>query len=293
MKASLERLTPEPGESFVVRQFDYSYFPARRHYHTEYEIMLVTESTGKRFVGDNIAAFAPGDLVLLGPGIPHSYCNDEVYYQHGSFLRAKCILIHFSEGSLGADLLNLPEAMPIRRLLQRAGQGITITGQTRQQVTGKIQEIVTQKGLLRWQTLLKILVQLAESAEWYPISRTVQTTFNRKETVRLSGVFHWLSENYTSPVRLADAAQVAGMNENAFSRFFAQRTRKTFSGYVQEMRLQKAARLLIEDKISVTEICYECGYNNISNFNRQFLNYYQMSPVAYRKAFLQAERDTG
>ena len=85
---------------------------------------------------------------------------------------------------------------------------------------------------------------------------------------------------------LSEAAQIAHMNENAFSRFFSLRTRKTFSGFVQELRLQKAAKLLVEDDMTITEVCYECGYNNVSNFNRQFLNHYQMNPMKYRKTFL-------
>lgn len=287
MKPSLERLPLEQGESFVVRHFDNNYYPSPWHYHPEYELILVTESTGKRFIGDNISDFGPGDLVLLGPGIPHTYRNSEEYYREDSPLRAKSIVIHFSEASLGSDLLNLPEAKPICRLLQRSRQGLAINEETNEAVSKKIKEIITQKGLQRWRTLLDILGLLAESTQLEPISRTLQVAFNKKDSARLCHVLDWITLNYSSPIRLADAAQVAGMHENAFSRFFVQRTRKTFSVYIQEMRLQKAARLLVEDEISVTEICYECGYNNISNFNRQFLNYYRMSPAAYRKTFLE------
>ncbi len=286
MKPSLERLPLQQGESFVVCDFNYNYYPTPWHYHPEYEIVLVTESTGKRFIGDHISDFAPGNLVLLGPNIPHTYRNDDKYYKKKSRLRAKSIVIHFSENSLGNDFLKLPEAKPIRQLLLRSQHGLEIKGKTNDAVSDKLKEAISQKGLQRWQTLLHILSLLAESKQLKPITGTPQVGYNEKESARMCQVFDWVNSNYSSAIRLADAAEIAGMNQNAFSRFFAQRTRKTFSGYVQEMRLQKAALLLVEEELSVTEICYECGYNNISNFNRQFLNYYNMSPANYRKTFL-------
>jgi AraC-like DNA-binding protein len=102
----------------------------------------------------------------------------------------------------------------------------------------------------------------------------------------LCNVFDWITSNFEKDIKLAEAAEIAQMNENAFSRFFSLRTRKTFSGFVQELRLQKAAKLLVENDMTITEVCYECGYNNVSNFNRQFLNHYQMNPMKYKKMFL-------
>ncbi len=286
MKPSLERLPLEQGESFVVKYFDYNFYPTPWHYHPEYEIVLVSESTGKRFIGDHITDFKPGNLALLGPNIPHTYRNEEKFYQKNSTLRAKSIVIHFSEQSLGNDFLQLPEAKLIRQLLQKSSKGLDITGATNTEVSKKLNEIVQQKGLRRWHTLLDILTVMAESKKLKPITSTPQVGYNEKESTRMCQVFDWITLNYSTAIKLGDAAKIAGMNENAFSRFFAQRTRKTFSGFVQEMRLQKAARLLVEDELPVTEICYECGYNNISNFNRQFLNYYNINPISYKKTFL-------
>ena len=290
MKPSLERLPLEQDESFVVKFFDYSYYPTPWHYHPEYEIVLVTESTGKRFIGDHICDFEPGNLALLGPNIPHTYRNEEKYYQKKSKLRAKSIVIHFSEASLGPDFLLLPEAKPLRSLLQRSQQGLDVNGTTNSEVSGKLNAIVEQKGLRRWHSLLEILMLLAESKKLNPITSTPQIGYNEKESARICQVFDWVTANYSSTITLSDAAKLAGMNESAFSRFFAQRTRKTFSAFVQEMRLQKAAQLLVENELSVTSICYECGYNNISNFNRQFLNYYNLNPLAYRRTFLKEEK---
>lgn len=286
MKPVLEYLPLERDHSFVVKYFDYKYYPTPWHYHPEYEIVLVTESTGKRFIGDNFSSFAPGNLAFIGPNLPHTYQNDEAYLQPDSNLRAKSIVIHFSEESLGKDFLNLPEAQALLNLFNRSVNGLDVTGDTAVVVSEKLEEIVGLSGLRRWLCLMDILVTLAESKELTQICKTSMIGNNERESNRLSLVMNWILQHYEKNIRLAEAAAICEMSENAFSRFFSQRTRKSFSGFVTELRLHKACKLLKENELSVTSICYDCGFNNISNFNRQFLKEYHMSPVQYRKTFL-------
>lgn len=288
MKPALEHLPKEKDESFVVKDFDYNYYPTPWHYHPEYEIVLVTESTGKRFIGDHICDFEPGNLAFIGPNIPHTYKNDKKYYTKHSKLRAKSIVIHFTEASLGEDMLLLPETSLIKKLFQNSRQGLEIKGRANELISKKLFEIVNLSGLKRWLCLLDIIVTMAEANDLKPITQWPMVGFNEKEHNRLWAVFNWSVNNFENEITLEQAAEVAQMNENAFSRFFSKRTRKTFSGFIQELRLQKAAKLLIEnDGMSVTQICYDCGYNNLSNFNRQFLQYYKMSPMKYKKIFIQ------
>lgn len=288
MKPALEHLPKEKDESFVVKDFDYNYYPTPWHYHPEYEIVLVTESTGKRFIGDHICDFEPGNLAFIGPNIPHTYKNDKKYYTKHSKLRAKSIVIHFTEASLGEDMLLLPETSLIKKLFQNSRQGLEIKGRANELISKKLFEIVNLSGLKRWLCLLDIIVTMAEANDLKPITQWPMVGFNEKEHNRLWAVFNWSVNNFENEITLEQAAEVAQMNENAFSRFFSKRTRKTFSGFIQELRLQKAAKLLIEnDGMSVTQICYDCGYNNLSNFNRQFLQYYKMSPMKYKKIFTQ------
>ncbi len=288
MKPVLEHLPKENEESFVVKYFDYSSYPTPWHYHPEYELVLVTESTGKRFIGDNITNFAPGNLAFIGPNLPHTYQNDEVYLKAKSKLRAKSIVIHFSEESLGKDFFSLPESQPIKNLFNKSVKGIDVIGQTNTTISKKLHEIIHLSGLKRWFCLMEILVMLAESKELSSICKTSLIGNNEKESKRLSVVMNWILQEYEKDIRIAEAAAMCGMSENAFSRFFSQRTRKTFSGYITELRLHKACKLLKENELSVTSICYDCGFNNVSNFNRQFLKEYKMSPVKYRKLFLNA-----
>lgn len=290
MKPALEHLPREKNQSFVVKDFDYSYYPTPWHYHPEMEIVLVTESIGKRFIGDHISDFKPGNLALLGPNIPHTYRNDDKYYEATSSLRAKSIVIHFTPASLGNDFLSLPESAVLNKLFEEAAYGLEIIGKTNEKVSNKLFDIIANTGLKRWLCLLEILHDIAEgNNEVLRITKSPYAGYNEKESTRMCDVLNWVMTNLSDDICLEDAATIAQMNPNAFSRFFSLRTRKTFSEFIKELRLQKAAKLLIESELPVTQICFECGYNNISNFNRQFLNYYSMNPVKYKKIFLKKD----
>jgi AraC-like DNA-binding protein len=288
MQPTLEHLPRESEESFVVKYFDYHYYPTPWHYHPEYELVLVTESTGKRFIGDDVCNFEPGNLAFIGPNLPHTYQNDKKYYEPNSNLRAKSIVIHFSENSLGENFLSLPETLPIKKLFDLSNGGLDIVGKTNTIISEKLQQIVGLKGLQRWFCLLEILTILSSSKDLKPISKTSVVGKNEKESQRLLIVFDWILQNYEKDLRVTEAAAICNMSSNAFSRFFAQRTRKTFSNYVTDLRLNKAAKLLKETELSITSVCFDCGFNNLSNFNRQFLKQYHLSPVKYRKMFLDA-----
>lgn len=287
MKPALEHLPKEKGESFVVKYFDYKYYPTPWHYHPEYEIVLVTESTGRRLIGDHVCDFEAGNLAFIGSNLPHIYRNDEKYYRPKSKLRAKSIVIHFSEASFGSDFWELPEAKSVKYFLNQAGKGFDINGKTNNLVSELLEKIVGLSGMRRWLCLLEIIHTIAESKEISSICKTSVIGKNEKESERLCLVFDWILHNYERNLRVTEAAELCNMSPNAFSRFFSLRTRKTFSAYVTNLRLNKAARLLTEQELPVSDICYECGFNNISNFNRQFLNQYKVNPMKYRKTFLE------
>src|SRR6478736_2131471 len=213
MKPALEHLPKEIDNSFVVKFFDYNYYPTPWHYHPEYEIVMVTESTGKRFIGDHISDFRPGNLAFLGPNIPHTYRNDDKYYEEGSELRAKSIVIHFLEASLGEDFLKLPEALPIKKLFDQSIQGFDIYGSTLERVSEKLHEIVSLRGLKRWLCLIEILLEIAGSKQVAPITQTIHIGYNEKESKRLCSVFDWVAANFEKEIRLSEAAEIAQMNE--------------------------------------------------------------------------------
>ncbi|HEY2347951.1 MAG TPA: AraC family transcriptional regulator [Puia sp.] len=286
MKPVLEYLPREEEESFVVKFFDYDYYPTPWHYHPEYELVLVTESTGKRFIGDNIKSFGPGDLALIGPNLPHLYRNDSSYYDPRAGLRAKSIVVHFLAGSIGEDFLALPACRKIRALLSKSAMGLDIKGKTNTIVARKMFELLELRGFARLMKLIDILNTLAETREKKNISHQLIKGENEKESERLNKVFDYVTKNFLSDISIREVAALVYMAENSFSRYFSQRTRKTFSGFVNEIRLSHASKLLVDTENSVSDICFGSGYNNLSNFNRQFKEMYGLSPLAYRKQYL-------
>lgn len=285
MQPLLEHLPLSKDESFVVKNFDYKYYPNPWHFHPEYELVLVTESTGKRFIGDSISNFSPGNLAFIGPNLPHTYRNDDKYFNNSSKLRARSIVIHFMESSLGEDFLALPEARKLKELLTRSARGIEITGRLNKTVSEKMNEILELEGLQRWMKLVDILSSIASARSLKYISQSFMQGHNQKESGRMNKIFDFVLNNYTRDIRVNEVARIVNMAENSFSRYFSQRTRKTFSTFLAEIRLNHASKLLLENKMSVAEICFESGFNNLSNFNRQFLKQYKMNPLAYRKNY--------
>jgi AraC-like DNA-binding protein len=281
----LEHLPLEKGESFVVKDFNYKYYPNPWHFHPEYELVLVTESTGKRFVGDNISDFRPGDLAFIGPNLPHTYRNDDKHLVRNSRLRARSIVIHFTEASLGADFLALAEAAKLRELFNRSARGLEIHGKLNKIVSNAMHEILELQELPRWMKLVETLYQIASHRSCKYISGTNMQGQNQQESGRMNAVFDFVLKNFKQEIRISEVASLVNMAENSFSRYFSQRTRKTFSAFVAEIRLNHASKLLLENKTSVAEICFECGYNNVSNFNRQFLRQYGVSPLVYKRSY--------
>lgn len=285
MKPVLEYLPLNSGESFVTRFFDYSYYPTPWHFHPEYELVLVIESTGKRIIGDHISEFKPADLALIGPYLPHTYKNNPEYFLENSNLRAKSIVVHFKENSFGDDFFKLPEAQKIINLLARSSRGLAITGDTNAIVSQKLHSLIEAEGLSRWIQLLEILNILADSKELQYICNNNITGHNLNETNRMNKVLDFVIKNFSRNILLSEAANIANMAENSFSRYFSQRTRKSFTSFVNEVRLNHASKLLIETSKSVSDIYLVCGFNNLSNFNRQFRRVYKKNPVSFRKDY--------
>ena len=286
MKPVLEHLPLETKESFVVKYFDHPYYPTPWHFHPEYEIVLVTESTGKRFIGDSITDFKPGDLAFIGPNLPHLYRNDAAYYKEEAGLRATSVVIHFLESSFGENFLSLPETEKLQKLLAKSTRGLNITGKTNKVISRKMHTLCKAEGLTRWLGLLEILNILSTSKDMRYISNQAVQGKNETESDRLNTVIEFVLKNFKREIMITEAAGLVHMAQNSFSRYFTQRTRKTFTAFVNEVRLNHACQLLTNSNNTVTGICFECGFNNLSNFNRQFKAAYNISPFNYRKTVL-------
>ena len=285
MKPQLLKITPPPNSSFNFFAQDAAFFATPWHYHPEYEIVLVLESTGKKFVGSNISNFKPGDLCMIGAYLPHYYRNDEQFYAKDSSIRARSLVIHFLEDFMGGNFFDLPECQAIKNLLERSKLGLNFGPETVKKVAAKIKGLEHLTGINRLLELITVLAILSESEDIQELTTNSMSLQNEVDSARINGVLSYIVQNYQQEIQLSDVARLANMSESAFSRYFKKRTRRTFSQSITEIRIEHACKLLVQDKMSISAISLESGFNNLSNFNRQFKLLKKTTPLAYRSTF--------
>ena len=288
MKPILEKLTTlEPRYSFVLQKDEYDYYPTPWHYHPEYELVLVVRSAGQRIVGDSMESFRDGDLVFMGPNLPHVYNNDPEYYQGNQSLKAEAIVIHFNENFAGNGFFELPEMAMVRKLLANSKWGLKILGRTRKKIAGRMEEMLTLSPSQRLIHLLQLLEELSTSREYRLLaSLGYVQVHQQEEACKMTKVYDYIMARFRHPIMLQEVAQIANLTPPSFCRFFRSRTRKTFSQFLNEVRVGYACKLMSEEHLNISDICFQSGFNNLSNFNRQFKKIVHKSPLHYRKEYL-------
>lgn len=287
MRPILLKVTPAANASIDIRHEVAPYFCNPWHFHPEYELTLILKSAGVRFVGDNIERFAEGELTLVGPNLPHYWRNDPSFYQRRAPAGAEAIILRFSESCLGEDFFTRPEMHDIRHLLHKANRGVKIEGAGRDAVTARLKATLHLNGFRRMLEFLALLYEAATNSKHRLLaSRGFSLAPDPAESERVNRVFAYLIENFTRPVHLKEVAAVAHMNDTAFCRYFRQHTGKTLIGLINEMRIGYACKLLAERELNISEICYACGFQNLSNFNRLFKTFTRLTPTEYRRRHL-------
>lgn len=255
------------------------------HYHPEFELQFIEKSRGTRIVGDCIDTFAEGDMVFMGTNLPHVWKNDDHYYQKNPDLRAIAWVIHFREDVFGMDFFNMPEMSRIKRFLAHSGRGIHIKGSTKYKVIQIWQKLHGANFTQRIIYLLEILDTLAQSDDLeYLASEEFAQIFHKSSNQKLYQIYEYISRNFQQKIDLKDVANQANMSKTAFCRFFKNKTGKTFSEFLNQMRINYAHKLLAEGKLSISQIAYECGFNSPSYFNRQFKLFTGKAPKEHRLA---------
>jgi AraC-like DNA-binding protein len=283
MKASLEQLANTTDGSFLFRQFNLPYFDAPYHFHPEFELTLILKSEGKRFVGNQVADFKEGDLVLLGANVPHCWKNDGI----GNENSARSIVVQFKEDFLGQDFFKNAETQPIKNLLDKAKSGILISGKTRDRVAREMIFLQTIPPFQKLLGLLDLLNTIATSNDFQIIdNQPDKYDLSAVDMERINKVYAYVIEHYTQDIHLETAAHLTNMTETAFCRYFKKITKKTFLDLVTEFRIKHACNLLNSTDKQVAEVCFESGFGNISHFNKQFKVVTGYSPLNYRKMFL-------
>ena len=288
MKPILEKLTTqEPRYSFVLQKDEFDYYPTPWHYHPEYELVLVVKSTGQRIVGDSMEKFEDGELIFMGPNLPHVFNNDPEYYRGNPDLRAEAIVIHFNEEFAGKGFFDLPEMTRVKKLLFNSKWGLKILGKTRKKIAWGMEEMLGQSPARRLLHLIELLEALSTSQEYRMLASLGYVQVDQQQDAnRMNKVYDYIMARFRTPITLNEVAHVANLTPQSFCRFFKSRTRKTFSQFLNEVRVGYACKLMAEEHLNISDICYQSGYSNVSNFNRQFKRIVNKSPLRYRKEYL-------
>lgn len=285
MKAHFQKILINEQSSFIAKQLELSRFDSEYHFHPEYELKYVLQSKGKRFVGESVENFMEGDLVLVGPNIPHYWKNDPIYYKTNK-LKASALLVMFSENCFGNGFFSLPEMRPLKELFNKAKGGICFTTEYSYNIPGKLKRLISVDGPLRIIGLIEILYELSNTN-----SRPLLTenfiaglpSLNKDISVdRLRKVHEYVITNFHNKIKIQEVAERASMTTHAFCKYFKKSTKKTFITFLIELRICHAKKLLIENLLTISEICYASGFDNLSNFNRTFKALTRMTPKEFR-----------
>lgn len=286
MKVAVHKIEIPASKAFVVQYLDDPFFDTNWHFHSEYQLFVVLEGTGTRFIGDNISHFQEGDMVFTGPNMPHLWRSDERYFQKERNLRVHGIVVYFPEDFLGQHILKTEEMHGIRTLFEKSARGMEFLGQTNQQVTRMLKDLLGLKGVESIVQLLSILHVLAETTEYRYISSLGYTNTTREaDKDRMSDVYNYIMLNFRKNILLEEVAGIASMSPTSFSRYFKARTNKSFSAFVSELRIGYACKQLMEHKSTIAQICFESGFNTLSNFNKQFKELLHKTPFEYRRQY--------
>ena len=287
MKEAVRKLRIKDSKAFEIHYLNDLVFDTNWHFHAEYQLFVVLQGRGTRFIGDNIAHFQEGEVVFTGPNIPHLWRNDEAYFDKTNPVRAQGIVIYFPENLFGESLLQKDEMLEIRQLLEKARRGVAFFGGTSRTVRHLMQDLLNRPGVAGIIQLLTILHVLAESTEYQYIASLGYTNTSKEvDQDRMNEVYTYIMQNFKQKISLEQVADIANMSPTSFSRFFKAKTNKSFSSFLSELRIGYACKLLLEDKHPVAQICFESGYNTLSNFNKQFKELLAKTPYAYKKEYL-------
>lgn len=285
MRKLLLKVISNPTQSFSVTREVCEAFYGDYHYHPEFELTLIMKGEGTRFVGDTIEPFESGDLVLVGSDLPHVWKSKIPDQPERSKTNSSSIAVHFSKQFLGDHFLKLPELQPIRELLDRSARGIQVVGKTKQHVADLLTKILNQTNTERLITLLDILYRISLSTQNRLLtSYNFSSMYLPDDSVRIKNVYQYVVTNFKSQIKLEDAASAANMSTTSFCRYFKKHTQKTFSGFVNEIRISYACHLLKDTDKKIVDVCYESGFSNLSNFNKQFKLVLKMTPMQYLKS---------
>ena len=254
------------------------------HYHPEYEISFVVKGRGTRLVGDHVDEFTEGDMVFLGSDLPHTWISSEGYFQTKQ--QVEFVVLQFPKEIIEHRVLEIPELKSIGRLLRNSNRGILFEEAVRKKVGEKLINLIELTGFQRYHLLLEILDELGSSNFSKLASEFYTPSHDKQSENRIDVVCSYIHQHFLESISLQSLANLANMSEAAFCRFFKKMTGKTAMHYINDLKIGKACELLGDESLTISEISFRCGYNNITHFNRSFLKRKGVSPSKFRQNFM-------
>ncbi len=286
-KTAIQKSRISESNLFFIRQLHDRHFDATWHAHQELQLFLVVSGTGTKFVGNTVKPFDKGDLTFLGPNIPHLWRSDECYFEPHSEKISEGLVIYFNGNALEL-LIEKEEFAQLKVLLEKIRRGMEIYGKTAQRVAKLMQELVHLHGMESVIQLFRILELLINNKDYRLLhDDTVHYQLKAIETNRINTVYNYAAKHFKQKVSLEEVASLLNMTPTSFSRYFTMKTSKSFSYFLTELRIRNACKALsTEEAKNIAQICYESGFNTLSNFNKQFKTFVGMTPTEYRQKFL-------
>jgi AraC-like DNA-binding protein/quercetin dioxygenase-like cupin family protein len=286
MKIEFESVQEDEGSSLRLlhQKLSPEKFSWQYHYHPEYELVYVLAGNGTRQVGNHISNYENGDLVLMGPDLPHSGFG---LNSRGSIEQ---VVVQFKKEVFGPSLLQRPEMKRINELFEKSRYGISFGEITKEKVTKKLLRLLKLEPFDRFVELITILQILANAEEHTLLNSqvTLPTTI-RKVHIRLQNIFNYVDQNFQEEINIKKVADIAHLTVPAFCNYFKKIMNITFTDFINQYRIEQACILLQQEK-SVGEVCFECGFNNVPYFNKVFKNIIKKTPSEFKKSNSMAVR---
>ncbi|MGJ8743988.1 AraC family transcriptional regulator [Polaribacter sp.] len=285
MKLVLKKSDTPVSEKLNIYTRNVPCLDAAWHYHKEFELLYISQSNGIRFVGDSVAPFFPGDLVLVGSYLPHLWRNDPSYYENESTQKVQTIVTKFTGDFLGNDLFQIPDFYGVKKLIEDCKLGLSFGKEVSKHFHKDIMELPKLSSTEQHIRILSILhrLSLVDKKSRVVLSSSDMRQSTTESSERIDTVLKFISDNYASSISLDDISNVACMTTNSFCRFFKKMTNKSFTQFLNEIRIRNASRILVQESLPVSEVCYIVGFNSITNFNKQFKQIMGATPKKFRE----------
>jgi len=283
MSAQLESLAVQTNESLSIGIFQDNLDKSIWHYHNNFEISFITEGSGKRIVADSIEEFQPGDLVFIGKNLPHVWIPDKV---QGVFSNRtlEMVFLQFSASVLSPAVLRLPEFKNIHQAMRLSERGIHIVGQTLNDASALMLQMPYLKGFDRMLHFYRIMDMIGRSDSLIPLASEeyLKARFSSGNK-RLATIHDYLMNHYREEINLERLAEITNLAEGSLCRFFKQKMGITIFEYLNKVKVEFACNLLMNEDLSIMDVCLDSGFNNLSHFNKQFKKIVGITPSEYRR----------